>query len=178
MAQSVWQIVAANAGTKAIGAPGRPWLDGAGLNALVTTTRDTLNAAGIGRGDRVAIVLPNGPEMATCFVAVAASVTAAPLNPAYKSDEFEFYLSDLKPAALIMADGDESPARIVAARLGIPVINLFAQPGPAGSFRLDASLLPPVQAARPGPAEPGPRAAALEAWTTIGGTRPAARCLR
>ena len=43
-----------------------------------------LNAIGIGRGDRVAIVLPNGPEMAASFVAIACGATTAPLNPAYK----------------------------------------------------------------------------------------------
>ena len=43
-----------------------------------------LNAIGIGRGDRVAIVLPNGPEMATAFLAVACGATTAPLNPAYR----------------------------------------------------------------------------------------------
>ena len=55
----------------AIGAPDRPWLDYMGLEQLALRTRTTLNGVGIGRGDRVAIVLPNGPEMATCFVAVA-----------------------------------------------------------------------------------------------------------
>ena len=32
---------------------------------------------GIGRNDRVAIVLANGPEMATCFMACASGVAAA-----------------------------------------------------------------------------------------------------
>ena len=53
-----------------------------------------LNAMRLGRNDRVAIVLPNGPEMATTFVAVAAGATAAPLNPNYRQSEFEFYLSE------------------------------------------------------------------------------------
>jgi acyl-CoA synthetase (AMP-forming)/AMP-acid ligase II len=55
-------------------------------------TTDSLNALGIGRGDRVAIVLPNCPEMACAFVAVASCCTAAPLNMAYRADEFAFYL--------------------------------------------------------------------------------------
>ena len=55
---------------------------------------------GIGRGDRVAIVLPNGPEMATAFVASPRAPTTAPLNPAYREDEFDFYLSDLGAKAL------------------------------------------------------------------------------
>ena len=41
-------------------------------------------------------VLPNGPEMASSFIAVASGTSSAPLNPAYRADEFEFYLDDLK----------------------------------------------------------------------------------
>jgi acyl-coenzyme A synthetase/AMP-(fatty) acid ligase len=49
----------------AISAPGRLPLTFQALRALVSTTVEQLNAMGIGRNDRVAIVLPNGPEMAT-----------------------------------------------------------------------------------------------------------------
>ena len=66
---------------------------------------------GIGRNDRVAIVLPNGPDMATAFVAIACGATTAPLNPAYRAEEFDFYLSDLNAKALVILDGMESPAR-------------------------------------------------------------------
>ena len=62
----------------------------------------TLHAMGLGRNDRVALVLPNGPEMAVAFLAVAASATCAPLNPAYSADEFDFYLADLHAKALIV----------------------------------------------------------------------------
>ena len=41
----------------------------AALRALIDRTARSLNELGIGRGDRVAIVLPNGPEMATAFLA-------------------------------------------------------------------------------------------------------------
>ena len=54
---------------------------------------------------RVAIVLPNGPEMAVAFVGVAAAAICAPLNPAYSRSEFEFYLADLNPKALIVQSG-------------------------------------------------------------------------
>ena len=52
----------------AIGAPGRPWMTHGGLRDLAQRTVADLNGMGIGRGDRVAIVLPNGPEMAASFV--------------------------------------------------------------------------------------------------------------
>ena len=70
----------------AIGAPGRPDLSYAGLRALVDRTGAALAALGVVSGDRVAIVLPNGPSMASCFLAVAAHASAAPLNPGYRED--------------------------------------------------------------------------------------------
>ncbi|OAD20909.1 AMP-dependent synthetase and ligase, partial [Candidatus Thiomargarita nelsonii] len=83
-----------------------------------------LNTLGVGRNDRIAIVLPNCPEMAVAFLAVAAGATAAPLNPAYRADEFDFYLSDLKAKALIIQAGVFEPARTVARAHGIPIIEL------------------------------------------------------
>ena len=68
----------------AIAAHGAPPLDYAALRALIDRSVRSLNDLGIGRGDRVAIVLPNGPEMATAFLCVASAAATAPLNPAYK----------------------------------------------------------------------------------------------
>jgi len=108
----------------AILAPGRPILTYDALRKHVTRTAQTLRGFGIGRNDRVAIVLPNGPEMATAFVAVANAATSAPLNPAYRADEFDFYLSDLNPKALIVARGDEGPVTQMARKRKIPVLAL------------------------------------------------------
>ncbi len=124
----------------AIGAPGRPWLTHGGLRALADRTVAKLNAMGIGRGDRVAMVLPNGPEMAALFVTVACCATTAPLNPAYKADEFDFYLSDLNAKCLVVMQGMDTPARAVAAAKGIAVVELV--PGElAGDFSLESDLV-------------------------------------
>lgn len=119
----------------AISAPGRAPLSHGGLRRLIDATLSALNGQGIVRNDRVAIVLPNGPEMASCFIACASGVASAPLNPAYRADEFEFYLSDLRAKALIVEQGSTSPAVDVARKLGVRVIELL--PGEAaGSFSL------------------------------------------
>jgi acyl-CoA synthetase (AMP-forming)/AMP-acid ligase II len=121
----------------AISATGRSPLDYRALRRLVATTTAALNGAGIGRNDRVAIVLPNGPEMATCFLACASAVASAPLNPAYRVDEFEFYLDDLQARALIVERGSTSPAVAAARKLGVSVIELGVADGaPAGQFSL------------------------------------------
>jgi oxalate---CoA ligase len=108
-----------------------------GLRDHVERTVASLNRLGIGRNDRVAIVLPNGAEMASAFVAIAAGTTSAPLNPAYRADEFEFYLSDLGAKALVVERGSTSPALSVAAKLKISVLELVrANTEPAGVFEL------------------------------------------
>src|SRR6202008_574094 len=100
------------------------------LRTLCAHTVSSLNAMGIGRNDRVAIVLPNGPEMAAVFVAVAHGATTAPLTPAYKEAEFDFYLSDLNAKALLIEQGMDSPARAVATAKNIPIVELIPQDGP------------------------------------------------
>lgn len=120
----------------AIGAPGRESLTFGGLRDLVQRTVSRLNELGVGRNDRVAIVLPNGPEMATCFMAVASGTTSAPLNPAYRADEFEFYLNDLNAKLLVVMKGVDTPALGVAEKLGIAIADLV--PGSvAGDFTLE-----------------------------------------
>jgi len=138
----------------AISAPGRPALTHGQLRTLVGKTIGSLNALGVGRNDRVAIVLPNGPEMATCFIAVASGTTSAPLNPAYRAEEFEFYLNDLNARILIVERGSQSPAVDVARKLGVRIVDLVADAnGPAGDFELVAREAGTAAAANPGYAE-------------------------
>ncbi|MGA9600403.1 MAG: acyl--CoA ligase [Methylocystis sp.] len=145
----------------ALSAPGAPPLSFGRLRALVKDTIATLNGFGVGRGDRVAIVLPNGPEMAAAFIAITQGATAAPLNPAYKLDEFEFYMEDLKAKALVVEAGSASPAIEAARRLGVFVLTLKPRAGGAGDFALSEhaaferdSSAQTAAAAKPGFASP------------------------
>ena len=136
----------------AIRAPERASLSYGGLRELAGSITARLNGIGIGRNDRVAIVLPNGPEMAAAFVAIACAATTAPLNPAYKAEEFEFYLTDLNAKALVIQKGWDCPARAVAQKLGVPVLELVPDSfGGAGRFGLEGGS--PATAANPGPAQ-------------------------
>jgi oxalate---CoA ligase len=130
-------------GAAAIVAPGRSPLTYRRLHQQVSEVADRLKGFGLGRNDRVAVTLPNGPEMAAAFLGIAAAATCAPLNPTYTGPEFDFYLTDLAARALVVASGSDSPARAVAKTRGIAVIELsplrdaeaglFTLDGPAGS---------------------------------------------
>jgi len=119
----------------AIGAPGRATLTYKDFRELAAATMAGLNRMNIGRNDRVAIVLPNGPEMAAAFVVIGCCATTAPLNPAYRAEEFDFYLSDLRAKALVILEGMESPALAIAKARNIPVV-ILKPSGKAGAFTL------------------------------------------
>jgi oxalate---CoA ligase len=147
--------VGMSAGT-ALAAPGRSPLTFAQMRVVLAEAGAALRSLGVGRQDRVAVVLPNGPEMASCFLACASAAVCAPLNPAYRLDEFAFYLGDLRPKILIVAQGSTSPALEVAQQMGLAVVDLIAAPDtPAGSFLLqprslvDVATLPASDAAQP-----------------------------
>lgn len=121
----------------ALGAPSAKPMTFRALRGLISETDAALARFGAGRGDRVAIVLPNGPEMAAAFLSVASHAASAPLNPNYKADEFEFYLSDLGAKLLIVEKGSTSPSIEAARKLGVNIVTLTPEPERgAGSFTL------------------------------------------
>lgn len=95
-------------------AGGGPAVTYAQLRHQVNALGRTLNQLGLGRGDRIAMALPNGLEVIASFLAASTVGTAAPLNPAYTRDEFKFYLEDTSARALIVAAKDSDEARAAA----------------------------------------------------------------
>ena len=153
VATSVTELLqSGEADARALSGPAATPLSYAALRELLADTLRVLNSRGIGRNDRVAIVLDNGPQMAAAFLAIAAGASAAPLNPGYRADEFEFYLSDLRAKLLIVEADKDSPALGVAAKLAIPVARLRAAAGRgAGAFQLEF----PAGTSLPAPAASG-----------------------
>lgn len=121
----------------AILAPERAPLSYGGLYRHIEHTSRTLRVMGIGRQDRIAVVLPNGPDMAAAILAVAATASCVPMNPAYQAQELDRYFADLKLRAVIIPAGLDSPARRAALARGIPIIELSsASDTAAGLFTL------------------------------------------
>ena len=173
MANTVPDLLAVGAdAAPALLAPDSPALPRAALRAHVGGIAEALARRGIGRGDRVAIVLHNGPEMASAFLGVASAAVAAPLNPAFRAEEFDFYLGDLDARALVFAAGADGPARGAAARRGIPVIEARGREGGAGLFTLDAPDSGPVGAPAPAARPPEGGDTALVLHTSGTTSRP------
>ena len=123
---------------KAIGASNKEWLTYGALRDLAQKINITLREIGIAKKDRVAIVLPNGPSMASAFATIAQCATTAPLNPNYREEEFVFYLDDLKAKALVVNRDYDGPATQAADRLSIKIIRLSESKRVAGLFSLEA----------------------------------------
>lgn len=131
----------------------QPPLTFAQMGKQLRTIRMAFRHLGLDRTSRLALLVPNGPDLALAFLAGVTSAICAPLNPAYRKEELAFYLDDLRASALLIAATLDSPARDVAQARGIPILELHTQPDqPAGCFTLEGNtgLSPlPEQAATP-----------------------------
>jgi acyl-CoA synthetase (AMP-forming)/AMP-acid ligase II len=172
-ARTVPDLLAAGARTRpsaeALRALGRPGLDHASLAAEVDALAAELQRRGLRRTDRVAMVLPNGPAMALAFLGGASAGVAAPLNPAYGVAELDFYLEDLSARMLLVGAGLDTPAREVARRRGIAIVEVADAAGAAGLVTLDGVRVP---ASTEPPARPAAADIALVLHTSGTTSRP------
>ncbi len=126
-----------------------------GLRAEVDRLAGRLRALGLRADDRIAIVVPNGPEMAIAFLAAASAGCAAPLNPKYRTEELRFYLDDLGARALITRPDESGSDARDAARAAdagvLPVALTGSASGGSGLIDLIASSPAPEPSTPNGP---------------------------
>ena len=107
------------------------------LTTQVEILTETLAALGVKRGDRIAIALPNGVASILCFLAASEAGTAAPLNPAYKEEEFRFYLEDTGARILLLPpDGAEQARRAAGDSVQVVTVEMDA----AGTVTLNGGM--------------------------------------
>ena len=94
------------------------------LRQQVLDMANALTAAGIRRGDAVAIALPNGLPAIVSFLAASIAGTAAPLNPAYPYEEFHFFLGDTDARVLLCPAVGSEFVRTAAKDRKIPVFSV------------------------------------------------------
>ncbi|EEF51385.1 probable CoA ligase CCL9 [Ricinus communis] len=123
---------------RAVSVSGKFDLSHSQLNELVDQAASRLVAAGIKPSDVVALTFPNTVEFIILFLAVIrVRATAAPLNAAYTTEEFEFYLSDSESKLLLTPLEGNSSAQSAASKLNIPHATAVL---PAADSELSLSL--------------------------------------
>jgi acyl-CoA synthetase (AMP-forming)/AMP-acid ligase II/thioesterase domain-containing protein/acyl carrier protein len=132
---------------------GMPPLSYRGLVDMIDLVGRSLNESGLGRGDRIAIVHPEGRNMAAALVSIMNNATAVPCNPDSTLGEFSLQFRDMRVNAVAIAIGMDTPAREAAAGLSLPIFDIH--PDGNGSIH----LVSPIQghgalSARQGSAEP------------------------
>jgi oxalate---CoA ligase len=128
----------------ALDAPGRAPLGYGDLLSHVGSVTAELRERGLEQHDRVALLVENGPAAASAFLVLASAAACAPLNPAYRRAELDFYLDDLDPRAVVVSRRVDSPVRDAATARGIAVLELDDDPAtPSGTFTLGGPSLGP-----------------------------------
>ncbi|MGE3537906.1 MAG: amino acid adenylation domain-containing protein [Candidatus Tectimicrobiota bacterium] len=126
----------------AILAPQRPPLTYSTLLAGVEHMVQALRRRGLHAQDRIALVLPNGPDLAVASLGVASGAIAMPLNPAYTAPEFQFYLTRPQVKALLIQREMPSPARQIAQAQQLQILELAPEPNALGLCLLPAPEIP------------------------------------
>src|SRR5688572_23679661 len=94
----------------------------AALRENVTALAETLAAAGIKKGDRIGMAMPNGLACVVSFLASSMAGTSAPLNPGYKDEEFQFFLDDTNARVILLPPDGLPDARSAAQAKGTRVL--------------------------------------------------------
>ncbi|AEO63600.1 uncharacterized protein THITE_2109085 [Thermothielavioides terrestris NRRL 8126] len=99
------------------------------LVSEVASFQQKLAAIGIAQGSPVSIATVNSYEFIVSFLAASwQRAIAAPLNPAYKQAEFEFYIEDVKSAIVLVPRGayqSASPAVKAAQRFNAAIAECY-----------------------------------------------------
>jgi oxalate---CoA ligase len=110
----------------------------------VASLAGSLARAGVRRGDRVALTIPNGPDVIQLLLAITAlGAAAAPLNPAYTHSEYLFYLTDIAPRVFVMPTSRPAAASSAAEECSMTVVTARAGgDGPPALLTGDKELSP------------------------------------
>ena len=118
--------------TTAIIVPGKPHalqVSYQQLSAEVSSFQKKLAKLGISPQAAVSVALPNSFEFIVAFLATSwQRAIAAPLNPAYKLEEFEFYIDDLSSAVIVIPHGafqQDGPAVRAARKYQTAIVECY-----------------------------------------------------
>ena len=117
----------------------------------------TLHQWNLGRGHRVAVILPNGPELAAAILVMSTYCTTVPLNAFGAPQELRADCVAAAVDVIIGSAADDNVRRLAVEDLQLPFIALVPDANMAGRFALQraspassATLAPPRPIGLPG----------------------------
>lgn len=122
-----------------------PALNFADLMIEIDRIGTLLHEAGLGRGDRIALAAPSGPETACAILGIAANAVCIPFHPGLTGEECLSLLQATKAKALLILNGDSGAIPDSAARLKFTIVD--------GNRPLGSSAAP-LTISRPLPDDP------------------------
>lgn len=132
----------------ALAAVDGPALTYAELSATIDLLAVDLRTRGVGRSSRVAVVLPNGGDVAIGLLAVASSAIGVPLAPQATAEEYRVWFRAGRVTHVLTSAAAMPAARDVAAELGLPVLELCHG---AGGRRIAGGAVSPSTGAAAAP---------------------------
>jgi malonyl-CoA/methylmalonyl-CoA synthetase len=132
---------------------------------MIAQQAHALRAAGLQKGDRIAVQVAKTPQaLATYGAAVALGAIFLPLNTAYTADEVDYFLGNATPRLFLCDGAKEAGLRPVAERHGAQVMTLNAD----GSGSLTTAAAGQPKTITPTPCGPDDLAAFLYTSGTTG----------
>jgi|GEM_PF-347881 len=154
----------------AILAPGRKPLGFGALLQQLDEFRKTLNECGLGRGDRIALLTPRGPETAVAALAISCCSTCVPVNPGATAAEITATLRETRARALLIPTARDAATLELARQSGVPLIQGSSLPGAAaGQLHIQCEQI--SASGRPGTAMAGDEALVMRTSGTTARAR-------
>ncbi|MFN8589814.1 MAG: AMP-binding protein [Thermomicrobiales bacterium] len=110
--------------------PGQPAFTYAALARRTRAIAAALYHSGVGRGGRVVVLVPDGPDLAIALLGVSAAATAIPLAANLTAAELDSALRDLAAVAVVVGPPLTPGIHDCLTRHGLPVISLDADEDP------------------------------------------------
>lgn len=113
------------------------------IGELVSALSKNLNALGLLKGDRVAVMLPNIPQFIVSYYGILeAGAIVVAINPNYKKSEIEFLLQDSEPIGIICLEQHVEMIREITRQMDLKFIITANTEEKISSKRLKEKSLP------------------------------------
>jgi len=105
------------------------------LHKWASTFAHSLRSAGINRGDRIVLMLPNSPEFViSCMAILSIGAVIVPVNPSFTARELEHIITDSGSSAIILENRRMTVYNKMKDRTTLPLVITTGKDGNFNSY--------------------------------------------